>query len=233
MARFFVSHGLANPEFLKKIEGRGAYYSTLVPQVPVSFCRLMDAQLLRIGGNDWRCVSGYGHAPEHMALSCEKLKILISGDMVLPRISTNVSVYEMEPEADALRLFLDSIEKFLSLDPDTLTLPSHGKPFRGLHTRIAQLQAHHRDRLIEVMDACAAGACSAADILPIMFKRELDLHQTTFAMGEALAHLHWLWFDGRLVRSLGPDGIYRFSADSRSSLRTPLMECLPPLAEKP
>ena len=37
------------------------------------------------------------------------LNVLISGDMVLPRISTNVSVYDLEPEADPLALFLDSI----------------------------------------------------------------------------------------------------------------------------
>jgi len=131
--------------------------------------------------------------------------------MILPRISTNVSVYDMEPESDALRLFLDSIDKFLPLPHDTLTLPSHGKPFRGMHTRIQQLHDHHRDRLAEVMEACTASPCSAADILPIMFKRELDLHQTTFAMGEALAHLHMLWFEGKLQRELCTDGIYCFS----------------------
>jgi glyoxylase-like metal-dependent hydrolase (beta-lactamase superfamily II) len=137
---------------------------------------------------------------------------LISGDMILPRISTNVSVYDMEPEADALALFLESIDRYLPLPADTLTLPSHGKPFRGLHTRITQLHDHHRDRLAEVMQACLEKPCSAADILPIMFKRELDLHQTTFAMGEALAHLHLLWFEGKLQRQLAPDGVYRFSA---------------------
>ena len=137
---------------------------------------------------------------------------LISGDMVLPRISTNVSVYDIEPESNALTLFLESIDKFLPLDPETLILPSHGKPFRGLHIRIGQLHDHHSDRLAEVMQACTARPCSAADILPIMFKRKLDLHQTTFAMGEAVAHLHALWFQSRLTRRLNPDGIYRFSA---------------------
>ena len=141
---------------------------------------------------------------------CKALNLLISGDMILPRISTNVSVYDMEPEADALAQFLASIDKYLPLPEDTLTLPSHGKPFRGLHTRIQQLHDHHRDRLAEVMEACTASPCSAADILPIMFKRELDLHQTTFAMGEALAHLHLLWFEGKLQRRLGPDAVYRF-----------------------
>ena len=214
-ALFFASHGLTDTDSLEKIRGRTGYYPSMVPDVPDSFIRLMDGKSIAIGVGkqrfDWRCISGFGHAPEHIALYCKALKILISGDMILPRISTNVSVYDQEPEADALSLFLESIDKFLPLAAETLVLPSHGKPFRGLHTRIAQLQDHHRDRLAEVMDACAQHPCHAADILPIMFRRTLDLHQTTFAMGEAVAHLHLLWFEGRLQRTLSPDGIYRFS----------------------
>ena len=132
--------------------------------------------------------------------------------MMLPRISTNVSVYDIEPESDPLRLFLESIDKFAHRPEDTLVLPSHGKPFRGLHERIRQLHEHHRDRLAEVVQACEAAPQSAADILPVMFKRELDLHQTTFAMGESVAHLHALWFSGKLRRERGDDGIYRFAA---------------------
>jgi len=211
-ARFFASHGLTDPASVEKIKARTGYYPSMVPEVPASFCRLMDGKLIRIGGRNWRCISGYGHAPEHIALHCDELKLLISGDMVLPRISTNVSVYDMEPEADALTLFLESIDKFAPLEQETLVLPSHGKPFRGLHARIRQLHEHHRDRLEEVEQACQAGPCSAADILPIMFRRPLDLHQTTFAMGEALAHLHALWFKGKLQRRLDADGIYRFSS---------------------
>ena len=213
-ALFFAAHGLLDADSLEKIRARTGYYSAMVPDVPKSYVRLMDGKTVAIGAgenrHEWRCISGYGHAPEHIALHCEALNVLISGDMILPRISTNVSVYDMEPEADALTLFLESIDKFLPLPVDTLCLPSHGKPFRGLHTRIQQLHDHHRDRLAEVMDACAASPCNAADILPIMFKRELDLHQTTFAMGEALAHLHLLWFEGKLQRRLYGDGIYRF-----------------------
>ncbi|MES2415658.1 MAG: MBL fold metallo-hydrolase [Pseudomonadota bacterium] len=211
-ALFFASHGLNDPGSFEQIKARKGYYANLVPSVPPNFCRLMDGLSIRIGGRSWQCISGYGHAPEHIALYCKEIKVLISGDMVLPRISTNVSVYEQEPEADSLRLFLESIAKFLPLNEGTLTLPSHGKPFRGLHTRITQLQDHHRDRLAEVMEACAARPCCGADILPIMFKRKLDLHQTTFAMGEAVAHLHLPWHEGRLNRTLGSDGVYRFSA---------------------
>ncbi len=210
-ARFFAAHGLTDPEAIEKIRGRASYYPGMVPDVPRSFHRLQDGQQVSIGGRSWRCISGYGHAPEHIALYCAELTLLISGDMMLPRISTNVSVYDVEPESNPLAAFLASIDKFAPLPPDTLTLPSHGKPFRGLHARIAQLHSHHHDRLAEVMEACAAAPQSAAEILPVLFKRKLDLHQTTFAMGESIAHLHLLWFDGKLRRALGADGIYRFA----------------------
>ena len=218
-AQFFAAHGLTDPDSIEKIRARTGYYSDMVPDVPRSFTRLMDGMDLHIGGRRWRCISGYGHAPEHIALYCDDAAlpapVLISGDMMLPRISTNISVYDIEPESNPLALFLASIDKFKALAPDTLTLPSHGKPFEGLHTRIQQLHDHHRDRLAEVMDACTVSPCSAADILPVMFKRTLDLHQTTFAMGEAIAHLHLLWFEGRLQRRLNADGIYRFSCSEQ------------------
>jgi glyoxylase-like metal-dependent hydrolase (beta-lactamase superfamily II) len=227
-AQFFASHGLADPDSLAKIRARSQYYPSMVPDVPRSYHRLMDGMNVAIGGRSWRCISGYGHAPEHIALYCDDATLpaplLISGDMVLPRISTNVSVYDLEPESNALALFLASIDKFLPLSPDTLTLPSHGKPFIGLHTRIAQLHDHHRDRLAEVMQACTPRACSAADILPVMFRRKLDLHQTTFAMGEAIAHLHLLWFEDKLKRTVESEGaeqaegaaaVYRFRAVAR------------------
>jgi len=211
-ALFFASHGLRDPVSMDKIRERASYYPTLVPAVPRQFRRLMNGDALAIGGRTWRCISGHGHAPEHIALYCDELKLLIGGDMMLPRISTNVSVFDMEPEANPLQLFLQSIDKFKALPADTLTLPSHGKPFTGLHRRIEQLHAHHRDRLAEVLQVCTEQPCSAADVLPVLFKRALDLHQTTFAMGESIAHLHALWYEGRLQRTHGADGVYRFSA---------------------
>ena len=210
-AGFFASHGLVDPESLEKIRGRSSYYPNLVPALPARYRRMQDGDVVNIGGHAWRCISGFGHAPEHISLYCDALKVLISGDMMLPRISTNVSVYEMEPEANALALFLASIDKFAGLPEDTLVLPSHGKPFRGLHARIRQLHEHHRDRLEEVMAASRDQPISAADALPVLFKRKLDLHQTTFAMGESVAHLHALWHAGKLRRFRDAEGVWRFS----------------------
>lgn len=211
-ARFMASHGLSDPDALAKIRQRSSYYASMVPAVPPSFRRLLDGDRLVIGGQTWRCLVGHGHAPEHMSLHCEPLGVMISGDMVLPRISTNVSVLAQEPEADALKLYLDSLERLLALPGDTLVLPSHGRPFTGLHTRIGQLKDHHAQRLADVLDACSQAPRTAADLLPVMFPRALDLHQMTFAMGEAIAHLNLLWHAGRLQRSVGDtDGIVRFS----------------------
>jgi glyoxylase-like metal-dependent hydrolase (beta-lactamase superfamily II) len=234
-AAFFASHGLTDPAAVQKVRARSNYYSGMVPQVPQQFRRLQDGQRVRIGSGAaapvWDCIAGFGHAPEHIALFARELRwqdapggsgpagaphagqgVLISGDMVLPRISTNVSVHDLEPEGDPLPLYLASIERLTALPADTLVLPSHGRPFVGLHTRIAQLAEHHEERLARVVQACRQAPCSAADMLPVLFHRALDLHQTTFAMGEAIAHLHALWHRGELRRAQGADGVWRFSA---------------------
>ncbi|CAM3611322.1 Zn-dependent hydrolase [Bordetella sputigena] len=205
----FARHGLVDPDAQQQIRERAGYYPNLVPGMPARFTRIMDGDRVRIGGHEWRVIVGYGHAPEHASLYCAALNVLISGDMVLPRISTNVSVFNYEPESNPLPLYLRSLDGYDGLPADTLVLPSHGRPFKGLHERIAQQHAHHADRLAEVVDACAEPR-SAFDIVPVLFKRKLDLHQMTFAMGESLAHLHALYFDGTLTRRTDGDGIVRF-----------------------
>ena len=232
-ADFFARHGLDDAAALAKVRARSNYYATMVKQVPGQFRRLMDGMRLRIGAHEWQCIAGYGHAPEHIALFCPGLSrdaaaarpagaaisapgrppagVLISGDMVLPRISTNISVYDIEPEANPLPLYLQSIDAMRVLPADTLVLPSHGKPFTGLHRRIDQLAAHHDERFAEVLQACSAAPRSAAELLPVLFKRELDMHQTTFALGEAVAHVHALAMDGRLKAAQAADGVWRYA----------------------
>jgi glyoxylase-like metal-dependent hydrolase (beta-lactamase superfamily II) len=214
-AEHFRRNGLTDEAALAKVRARGSgYYPKLVPRVPPRFRRLLDGDEIALGPAHakrvFRVIVGYGHAPEHASLWCEQERLLIAGDMVLPRISTNVSVFDMEPEANPLPRYLHSLDRLLLLPEDTLVLPSHGLPFTGLHRRIAQQHAHHRERLAEVLAACAMPQ-TAASIVPVLFKRELDLHQTTFALGESLAHLHALWFDGVVART-EPEGVFHFTA---------------------
>ena len=208
---FFRSHGLTDADSLRKIEQRSGYYASMVPQVPMPYRRLMHGMTVQTGQRHWRCITGYGHAPEHISLFDEADHTLISGDMILPKISTNVSVTSVEPEGDALGLYLDSIHALKDLPADTLVLPSHGLPFVGLHARIAQLEDHHRARLDNILQAMTKGPQTAASLLGVLFKRELDLHQTTFAMGESVAHLNHLWHRGEVIRHADDEGIWQFS----------------------
>ncbi len=211
MVEFFRSHGLEQ----SRIDGlvqRGNGYKRGVPAIPATYRRLIPDQRLAIGGHEWRCIVGHGHAPEHMSLYCAGLGILISGDMLLPRISTNISVMASTPWADPLGLFLDSIDQFLTLPEDTLVLPSHGRPFRGLHARVGQLHAHHAQRCDLLLRACREAPKSAAELIPMLFDREIpDPHQTMFAMGEAIAHLNYLEHAGSLQR-IGEHGLIRFQS---------------------
>lgn len=220
-AALFIAHGLARirPDFAVAQNERSNAYKRGVPTLPRQYHRLIDGDSLRIGTRQWTVKTVLGHAPEHAVLfstgsstdSRTGHSVLISGDQVLPRITTNVGVWGNQPEANPLKQFLDSMDKFSPLPAATLVLPSHDRVFTGVHERIAQLALHHEQRLAELMVAIREPK-SAAEILPVLFKRELDNHQLVFAMGEAIAHLHYLWYAGRAKRIQAENGIYVFQA---------------------
>jgi glyoxylase-like metal-dependent hydrolase (beta-lactamase superfamily II) len=212
MGALFVRHGIGD-EHRAAMSARGNRYAKGVPGLPNSFHRVLDGERLVLGPAEWQVIEGFGHSPEHASLHAPALGLLISGDMLLPRISTNITVWASEPEGDPLGRFLGSIARLTELPDDTLVLPSHGLPFRGIVPRVEALRRHHAERLAEVRDAIrhAGRPVSAADIVPLLFRRELDLQQRFFAMGEAIAHLNHLWHGGALARTVEPSGATRFS----------------------
>jgi len=207
----FAAHGMT-PEFVAALAARGSTYGRGVPEAPERFDGIQDGDEVVAGGTPWRVICGHGHSPDHASLHSAARGLLVSGDMLLPRISTNVSVAPAEPDGDPLARFLASIAATAALPSATLVLPSHGLPFRGLALRVAQLQAHHADRLAELEAAVAAAKdpVSASDLVPVLFRRELDVQQRYFAMGEAIAHLNHLWHGGRIRRTVAADGAIRF-----------------------
>ncbi len=209
-ARLFAAHGL-DDDRVNAMAARGNGYRRIVGEPPTRYVRMVDGDELDIGDRRWRVIVGHGHAPEHASLYCEALGVLISGDMLLPKISTNISVWPIDPLGDPLRRFLQSIDRLAQLPADTLVLPSHGLPFHGAPARVQALHRHHDERLAEVIAACAQPQ-TAAELLPVLFRRELDSHQIFFAMGESIAHLHFLWHQGRLQRIEDDGGLIRFGA---------------------
>ena len=187
-------------------------YRRGVPSLPRQHHTIAEGSAIEIGGREWRVIVGEGHAPEHACLFCAEARVLIAGDQILPKISPNISVQTYAPDGDPLSLYLSSLKKLrAALPPEILVLPSHNLPFYGVHQRIDELAAHHRARCDDAVAACARPS-SAADLLPVLFRRQLDRHQMGFALGEALAHLHYLERQGALTRQISPDGVNRFLA---------------------
>ncbi len=180
-----------------------------MPTMPSGYERLEDGDVLTIGQHDWRVVVGSGHSPEHACLYCAALKVMISGDQILPIITSNVSVHPTEPNANPLKDWMDSHDRFLSTPDDTLVLPAHNLPFYGVRERLRELISHHDDRMLAIEEACITPQI-AKDLLPVLFARELDPRQMMMALGEAIAHLHLLMHRNRIKRVLHEDGCYRF-----------------------
>ncbi len=207
--KVFRSNGLDDQRYAG-MQGRSNRYAELVPEFPLSYRRIIEGDQVRIGNNSWQAFIGHGHAPEHLSLFSKEMNTVIAGDMLLSTISTNVSVWSIDPQGDPLRLFLESLARYRELPAGVLVLPSHGRPFRGARTRVEQLESHHQARFAELMQSLDQPK-SAGDLLGVLFRRPLDAHQTFFAMGEAIAHLHYLYYAGRVKRVPGADGIMRYA----------------------
>ncbi|HTH16622.1 MAG TPA: MBL fold metallo-hydrolase, partial [Magnetospirillum sp.] len=156
----------------------------------------------------WQVLVGRGHAPEHACLYCSEIGVLISGDQILPRISPIVGVWPQQPDDDPLSEFLASLDRLKLLPADTLVLPSHGLPFKGLHARADDLKRHHDERLGLLRRA--DGPATVLELSRVLFKRELDAQQMGFAAGETLSHANHLVALGEWRRELRADGVWLF-----------------------
>lgn len=206
---FFRSAGLS-AEMIGNLKKAGwGNFAKGVEALPVGFSRIAEGDVLKIGGADWHVIESAGHAPGHASLYCPARKLLLSGDQVLPKISSNVSVYPTEPDADPLAEWLESLARFKALPGDALVLPSHNAPFYGLHERLDQLMAKHVDRLADVAAMCAKPKAST-EIFSALFRRRVTGMEYMMATGEAVAHLHFLARRGALARRVDADGVARF-----------------------
>ncbi|HEV7341079.1 MAG TPA: MBL fold metallo-hydrolase [Sphingopyxis sp.] len=190
-----------------KASGWGRFGMMVFP-LPRSYVRIEDGDRINLGAHQWRVVVGSGHSPEHACLWNEREGVLVSGDQVLPRISSNVSVNITEPDADPLGEWLASIDKLLATVPADVTVcPAHGEPFKGLHVRLMALRDEHRMRLYNLAEAAAKAPMRAVDSFPLLFNRPIGEHNQGLATGEALAHLKRLEVEGR-VRREDRDGVW-------------------------
>lgn len=204
--RFYRAAGWGD-EMIEGYKARFGGFGHGVYKLPNSYRRIGEGSEIEIGGRTWRVVTGNGHSPEHACLWCPEANLVISGDQLLPRISSNVSVHPTEPEANPLQDWLDSCAKLKALLPaDVLVLPSHNEPFRGAHERLSELIDGHEGNM-EALIALCAEPKRAIDVFPALFRAKITTGVYGMATGESIAHLNCLKFRGRVAREADKDKV--------------------------
>ncbi len=208
---FYRAAGYGDAE-IEVLRARAKFgFARVCSLLPVGFRRIAEGDTVRIGRRDWHVLTGHGHAPEHAVLWCKAEGLVLAGDQVLPRITSNIGVYPTEPEGDPLGDFLHSCRMLRETIPaDVLALPGHNEPFTGLGIRCDQLIGHHAQSL-DALHASLRVPRTALECFDVLFDREITDGLRGFAIVEAVAHLNHLCASGR-ARRVEAGGVHRFTA---------------------
>jgi len=210
--KFYQSAGYNEEQLAIHKVGFG-HFAKVVSPLPSSYNQLKDAECLVINDRSWEIVIGSGHSPEHVCLYCPELNILISGDQVLPRITSNISIFPMAPNDNPLENWLNSCSNLRKrLPDDILVLPSHQEPFYGLHHRLSSLIESHNVALEKLLSYLETPKM-AIDCITTMFGRKIGDSEMLFAIGETLAHLNYLIQKGKVKRETSTSGVDYYSQD--------------------
>ena len=219
---FFRRAGWSEPA-LESYRGRFGNFGKFIHPMPDSYRRLVDGEQIAIGAHQWQVIVGTGHSPEHACLYCPELKLLISGDQVLPKISSNVSVHPTEPEADPMKDWLESLAKLKRLVPDdVLVMPAHNECFRGLHARLDYLAASQRRALVRLHRRLKEPQ-RVIDVFGSLFGRPVSEDNPSLlglATGESAACLNFLRYRRLATYRVDDHGVgwYQASGDAGTLL---------------
>jgi glyoxylase-like metal-dependent hydrolase (beta-lactamase superfamily II) len=209
---FYLRHGV-DEAITNRVATQGHGYLRMVSGLPPTFERLVAGDTLKIGGRSFDVLTGDGHSPEQVMLYCRTDHIFLAADQVLAKITPNISVWAVNPKDDPLGLYIRSLNAIKArLPADALVLPGHQLPFYGLHTRADELIAHHAMRCALIAEACRTTSHAAAELVPVLFPRQLDPHQLSFAFSETLAHVNFMLRRGELAWTEVEGGVERVAA---------------------
>jgi len=202
---FYQRAGVTD-EQLASYQTKFGGYGKSIYTMPDRFVRLQDGNSVTMAGHKWELIVGRGHAPEHVCLLSPELNIFISGDQLLPTISSNISVWPTEPHSDPLKDWLDSCTMLQQRIPaDVLVLPSHGQVFFGAHKRLQRLIDGHEKSLVKLLEACQQPQRNV-DLFSYLFRRPINDDVLTLAVGETQAHLNYLMSKNKLQSSTDKKG---------------------------
>ena len=176
---------------------------------------LADGDEIVAGGRTLRVHERPGHSPTDTVLHEEATGLLVGGDHMLERISSNPIAHAPIDDRDPVVLaagpdrprplvvYLDSLRATAALEVGTI-LPGHGEPFTGHRELLEKREEMHARRLRRILRA-VDGRRTAADMTGVLW-RSLPVTQAYLALSEVLGHLDLLARDG-LVRQAERDGV--------------------------
>lgn len=169
-----------------------------------------DGEVVDLGGRALRARWTPGHTDHHAVLIDEREGVLVAGDHVLPKITSNIGLYTWSRD-DPLDDFLSSLRALRDL-PVRHVLPAHGEPFTDLAGRADELIAHHDARLGAVLDALGDRERDAWSICTDLFPVLRSAYEGRFALAETLAHLRHLERRGAIASVEGAPVRWRRTA---------------------
>lgn len=114
---------------------------------------LYGNEIIKSRKNESIIISTPGHTPGNLSIYNSKEKLLISGDHILPNITSNITFYPFIKNYNPLDDYFKSLNRISKLDIIKIS-PSHGDIFFNINRRIEEITKHHKNRLTEVDKAC-------------------------------------------------------------------------------
>jgi glyoxylase-like metal-dependent hydrolase (beta-lactamase superfamily II) len=185
---FYHCGGIPETDYELIIRGLLGFQKAFHP-LPDKYLSLEEGKLV-INGETWQIQINDGHTVAHTSLFNQDRSILISGDQVLARISSNVSVRFGELNSNPLKSWIAGLERLKSLPKDTLVLPSHEKTMSNLHDRVDELIKGYLDNAHKILSFCQTPS-TAEEILRALFPRELSPLDHHLAYGETMAYINY------------------------------------------
>ncbi len=203
---FYKSCGYDDASIKRYLE-RVTYRKTLVTPINRNYKKIKNNEIITLGDNEWEVVIANGHSPEHACLYSKENNIFICGDVILPRITPNISVRPFHADSNPLDDWINSLKNIKKRIPDdALILPSHGYPYYGAHKRIDSIIEDHMEKLESLYAFCNQSK-NVIEVFPALFANKINENALILAVGESLAHLNYLIGEGRMEMKKNNDGI--------------------------
>lgn len=209
MSRFMAMNGVPPLESPQMAAGSMGMLDKVAP-VPAD-TQVKGGETIHVGSFYFEVIWTPGHSPGHICLYEPNHKVLFTGDHVLPTITPNVSIHA-QTHGSPLGDYIRSIEKLKDLDVEYV-LPAHEFETKDLQKRLHEIHAHHEERLNEMLHCVDAGGSTAWEVASRVrwttgMLKDFEPFMQRAAVGETLAHLEYLFEQGRLAKLMRGEQLY-------------------------